>query len=141
MLGFITLVTHFNICLFVPSSNQFAPKILDLGATLLLRKKLISKPAHGQLALYCHVVLGLRPRSDASALNRACSQTTRKGLDYREMGGKFGVGASTACEKVNTSSTGENMFRLVLVLPLELVPKFEWGLSVSSCFDLISCQV
>ena len=39
---------------------------------------------------------------------------------------KFGVGASTACEKVNTTGTDENLFRLVpglgdRVLPLELV--------------------
>ena len=43
--------------------------------------------------------------------------------------GKFGVGASTAYEKVNTAGTDEILFRLVpvlghgaRVLPLELVP-------------------
>ena len=52
-----------------------------------------------------------------------------KGIDYREIGDKFGVGASTACKKVNTGGTDENLFRLVpmpghgaRVLPLELVP-------------------
>ena len=49
-----------------------------------------------------------------------------KVLNYRE---KYGVGASTACEKVNTVSTDENLFRFVpvpghgaRVLPLKLVP-------------------
>ena len=47
----------------------------------------------------------------------------------REIGDKFGIGASTACEKVNACDTDENLFRLVpvpghgaRVLPLELVP-------------------
>ena len=51
-----------------------------------------------------------------------------------EISGKFGVVASTAYEKVNTTSTDENLFRLVPVLghgarllPLELVPKFVFG--------------
>ena len=34
-----------------------------------------------------------------------------KGLDYREIGDKFGVGASTACEKVNTAGSAENLAR------------------------------
>ena len=52
-----------------------------------------------------------------------------KGNNYREISGKFGVVASTAYEKVNTTDTEENLFRLVPVaghgagvLPLELVP-------------------
>ena len=38
-----------------------------------------------------------------------------KSIDYREIGDKFGVGASTACKKVNTAGTDENLFRLVPV--------------------------
>ena len=43
------------------------------------------------------------------------------------MSDKFEVSVSTACEKVNTVGTDENLFRLVpghgaRVLPLELVP-------------------
>ena len=52
-----------------------------------------------------------------------------KGIDYREIGDKFGVSASTACETVNTVGTDKNLFGLVhvpghgaRVLPLELVP-------------------
>ena len=52
-----------------------------------------------------------------------------KSVQYRHIGGKFGVSASAASAKVNTSGTDENLFRLVLVLghgarvlPLELVP-------------------
>ena len=52
-----------------------------------------------------------------------------KGNNNREISGKFGVVASTAYEKVNTTGTGENLFRIVpmpghgaRVLPLELVP-------------------
>ena len=51
-----------------------------------------------------------------------------EGIDYREIDDKFGASASTACKKVNTAGTDENLFRLVLVpghgarvLPLELV--------------------
>ena len=38
----LQLLTYFNICydVFALSSNKFATKILDLGATLLLRKKI-----------------------------------------------------------------------------------------------------
>ena len=36
-----------------------------------------------------------------------------KGINYRKMGDKYGVSASTACEKVNTAGTDENLFRLV----------------------------
>ena len=36
-----------------------------------------------------------------------------KGLDFGEIGDKFGGGASTACDKVNTAGTDENLFRLV----------------------------
>ena len=50
-----------------------------------------------------------------------------KGIDYREVGNKLGVGA---CKKVNTAGTDENLFRLVpatrerypSTIPLELVP-------------------
>ena len=52
-----------------------------------------------------------------------------KGIDYRDINDKFGVGASTACKKVKTVGTDENLFRPVPVpgnstreLPLELVP-------------------
>ena len=38
-----------------------------------------------------------------------------KDIDYPEIGHKFGVGASTACKKVNTAGTHENLFRLVPV--------------------------
>ena len=38
------------------------------------------------------------------------------GIDYREIDNKFKIGSSTACKKVNTVSTGENLFRLVAVL-------------------------
>ena len=62
-----------------------------------------------------------------------------KGLDYREIGDKFGVGASAACEKVNAASTDENLFRLVpvpwhgtRVVPLELVPRPGHGARVVS---------
>ena len=51
-----------------------------------------------------------------------------KGNNHREISGKFGVVASTANDKVNTTGTDENLFRLVpvlghgaRVLPLELV--------------------
>ena len=36
-----------------------------------------------------------------------------KRIDYREIGGEFGVGSSTACKKVNTALTDENLFRQV----------------------------
>ena len=36
-----------------------------------------------------------------------------KGLDSREIGGKFEVGASTASEREYTSGTDKNLFRLV----------------------------
>ena len=73
---------------------------------------------------------------DPSAPDRACSQTTRK----RPIDDKFGaVGASTACEKVNTAGTDENLFRLVpllgncaQVLPLELVPVPRHGAPISA---------
>ena len=59
-----------------------------------------------------------------------------KGLDYGEIGDKFGAGASTAGEKVNSPDNYENLFRLVpipghgaCVLPLKLVsvPTFLLG--------------
>ena len=61
----------------------------------------------------------------------------RKGNNYREISGKFGVVASTAYEKVNTKGTGENLFRLVplhgaRVLPLELVPVPGHGAQISA---------
>ena len=53
-----------------------------------------------------------------------------KSIDYREIGDKFGVGSSTACKKVNTAGTDENLFRQVpvlahgaQVLPLQPVPE------------------
>ena len=57
----------------------------------------------------------------------------------REIGDKFGIGASTACEKVNAAGTDENLFRLVSVpghgarvLPLELVPVPGHGVQISA---------
>ena len=51
-----------------------------------------------------------------------------KGNNHRETSGKFGVGASTAYKKVNTSGIDENLFTLepvpghdAQVIPLELV--------------------
>ena len=35
--------------------------------------------------------------------------------DYLEIGDSFGVGVLNVCEKVNTTSTDENLFRLVPV--------------------------
>ena len=53
------------------------------------------------------------------------------------MGNKFVVGSSTACEKVNTAGTDENLFRLVpvtghgcQVLPSEIVPMPEHGAQI-----------
>ena len=53
--------------------------------------------------------------------------TTCKVLPWVRSRDKFGVSASTACEKVNTAGADENLFRLVpghgaRVVPLELVP-------------------
>ena len=48
-----------------------------------------------------------------SALNLKCHRQVGKGIDYRENGDKFRVGNSTACEKVNTAGTDENLFTLV----------------------------
>ena len=63
----------------------------------------------------------------------------RKGNNYREISRKFGVVALTYCEKVNTTGTDENLFRLVPVLghsarviPLELVPVPEHGAEISA---------
>ena len=36
-------------------------------------------------------------------------------MGYRQIGDEFGVGSSTACKKVNTAGTDENLFRLVPV--------------------------
>ena len=36
-----------------------------------------------------------------------------KHVDYQEIGDKFGVGSLTACKKINTAGTDENLFRLV----------------------------
>ena len=59
---------------------------------------------------------------------------TRKRHNYREIGDKFKAGASTPCEKVNTTSIDENLFRLLpvpgpsaRVLPVELMPVPEHG--------------
>ena len=38
-----------------------------------------------------------------------------RGINYREIGGKFGVSGSTACEKINKAGTDENLFTLVPV--------------------------
>ena len=81
------------------------------------------------------------PGHGARALNGRCSHTPvpgtknvhkqlGKGNDYREISDKFGVGASTVYEKVNTTGTDENLFRLVPghgarvgeYTPLKLVP-------------------
>ena len=69
----------------------------------------------------------------------------REGLNYREIGDKFGVSASTAYEKVNTSGTDKNLIRLVpmaghgaRVLPLELGtgPQINaWALTKRLCSD------
>ena len=49
----------------------------------------------------------------------ACTKNVHKqlgkGINYREIGCKFGVSASTASEKINTAGTDENLFRLVPV--------------------------
>ena len=62
-----------------------------------------------------------------------------KDLDYREISGKFGLGASISREKVNTLGTDKNLFRLVpvpgqgaRVLPLELVPVPGQGAQISA---------
>ena len=62
-----------------------------------------------------------------------------KGNNYREISGKFGVVASTDYQKVNTTVTDENLFRLVpvsghgsRVLPLELVPVPRHGAQISA---------
>ena len=44
-----------------------------------------------------------------------------KRIDYWETGANFGVGSSTACRKVNTVGTDENLFRLVPVLGLQML--------------------
>ena len=61
-------------------------------------------------------------------LNTNLRKQLGKGINYREIGGKFGGSASTAFEKVNTAGTDENLFRLVpvpghgtRVLSMELV--------------------
>ena len=75
------------------------------------------------------------------------------GIYYLEICGKFGVGSSTACKKVNTAGTDENLFRLVplprhgaQVLPLGLVrargclgtvPKFVLGHPQKAMFRLV----
>ena len=40
-----------------------------------------------------------------------------KGNNYREINGKFGVIASTAYEKVNTTDTDENVFSRLVPVP------------------------
>ena len=59
-----------------------------------------------------------------------------KVINYLEIGDKFRVDASTACKKVSTAGSNENLFRLVhvpghgaRVLPLELVPNRKTHLS------------
>ena len=76
--------------------------------------------------------LGARARAQNGCCSEAghCSELKNihkqqgKGLDYREIGNKFGFGALSACRKPNTACTDENFFRLVpghgaLVLPLD----------------------
>ena len=66
-------------------------------------------------------------------------------MDFREIGDKFEVGPSTACKKVNTAGTDENLFRLVpvvghgaRVLPLELaVFKFVFEHQQKAMFRLV----
>ena len=60
-----------------------------------------------------------------------------KGNNYRQISNKFGVVASSAYEKLNTTGTDENLFRLDLVpghaarvLALELVPMPEHGAQI-----------
>ena len=66
-------------------------------------------------------------------------KTLGKGTNYREIGDNFVVGASTACEKVNTADTNKNLYRLVSVLgygarvlPLELAPVPGHGAQISA---------
>ena len=58
-------------------------------------------------------VIALRLRRSRVAVN--VHKQLGKGIEYREIGDKIGVSASTACEKVNTVGTNENLFRLVPV--------------------------
>ena len=67
-----------------------------------------------------------------------------KGLDHDEIGNRFGKGASTACEKVNTQGTDKDLFRLVpmsrhgaRVLPLGTAPKFVLGHQQKTMFRLV----
>ena len=62
-----------------------------------------------------------------------------KGNNYREISGKFAVVASTAYEKVNTTGTDKNLFRLVpepghsaRVLALKVVPVPGHGAQISA---------
>ena len=62
-----------------------------------------------------------------------------KGNNYPEISGKFGVVASKAYEKGNTTGTDENLFRPVplpkhcaRVLPLELMPVHGHGAQISA---------
>ena len=64
------------------------------------------------------------------------------GMNYRKIADKFGVSASTACKKVNTAGTDENLLRLVpghgaRVLPLEIVPKLVIGHHQKAMFRLV----
>ena len=70
--------------------------------------------------------------------NKNVHKQLGKGNNYREISGRFGVVTSTAYEKVNTTGTDENLFRLVpvpgdgaQVLPLESVPVPRHGAQIS----------
>ena len=62
--------------------------------------------------------IGLRARTRRSGTQMDVAEITRlcpelgEGINYREIGDKFGVVASRACAKVNTTGTDENLCRL-----------------------------
>ena len=59
--------------------------------------------------------------------NKDVHKQLGKGNNYREISGKFGEVASKVCEKVNTTGTDENLFRLVPV------PVLGHGAQISAC--------
>ena len=68
---------------------------------------LVPVPGQGALALIIGRVL-----DTPVPWTKHVHKQLAKGIGYGEIGDKFGVGASIACEKVNTAGTGENLFRL-----------------------------
>ena len=68
---------------------------------------MVPVPGHGDRALNWTLF------TQASAWN----EELHKNNNYREISSKSGVAASTAYEKVNTTSTDENLFRLVVSVP------------------------